>query len=48
MEVRYQKLAKLGVRNLADYNSKLERVNAEVGRGYRARKVDALHRDCRR
>ena len=30
MEVRYQKLAKLGVRNLADYNSKLERVNAEV------------------
>ncbi|MGB1719361.1 MAG: DNA translocase FtsK, partial [Candidatus Latescibacterota bacterium] len=30
MEVRYQKLAKLGVRNLADYNRKLERVNAEV------------------
>ena len=30
MEVRYQKLAKLGVRNLADYNSKLERGNAEV------------------
>jgi S-DNA-T family DNA segregation ATPase FtsK/SpoIIIE len=30
MEVRYQKLAKLGVRNLADYNSKLERVNEEA------------------
>ncbi len=30
MEVRYQKLAKLGVRNLADYNRKLERVNAEA------------------
>jgi len=30
MEARYQKLAKLGVRNLADYNSKLERVNAEA------------------
>ncbi len=30
MEVRYQKLAKLGVRNLADYNRKLERVNEEA------------------
>lgn len=30
MEARYQKLAKLGVRNLADYNDKLERVNAEA------------------
>ena len=30
MEARYQKLAKLGVRNLADYNVKLERVNAEA------------------
>jgi len=30
MEVRYQKLAKLGVRNLADYNRKLEQVNAEA------------------
>jgi S-DNA-T family DNA segregation ATPase FtsK/SpoIIIE len=30
MEARYQKLAKLGVRNLADYNRKLERVNAEA------------------
>ena len=29
MEVRYKKLAKLGVRNLADYNSKLERLNQE-------------------
>ena len=29
MEVRYQKLAKLGVRNLADYNTKLERTNVE-------------------
>ena len=29
MEARYQKLAKLGVRNLADYNDKLKRVNAE-------------------
>ncbi|MEE3260120.1 MAG: DNA translocase FtsK [Candidatus Latescibacterota bacterium] len=30
MEARYQKLAKLGVRNLSDYNDKLERVNAEA------------------
>ena len=30
MEVRYQKLAKLGVRNLADYNRKLEQVNAQA------------------
>ena len=30
MEVRYQKLAKLGVRNLADYNAKLASVQAEV------------------
>ncbi len=30
MEARYQKLAKLGVRNLADYNRKLERVNVEA------------------
>lgn len=30
MEARYQKLAKLGVRNLADYNDKLKRVNAEA------------------
>jgi S-DNA-T family DNA segregation ATPase FtsK/SpoIIIE len=30
MEVRYQKLAKLGVRNLSDYNTKLKRVNAEA------------------
>ena len=29
MEIRYQKLAKLGVRNLADYNTKLERINSE-------------------
>jgi len=29
MEVRYKKLARLGVRNLADYNSKLERLNRE-------------------
>lgn len=29
MEVRYQKLAKLGVRNLADYNRKLEGFNQE-------------------
>lgn len=29
MEVRYKKLARLGVRNLADYNSKLERLNQE-------------------
>ena len=30
MEARYQKLAKLGVRNLADYNAKLARVQAEA------------------
>ncbi|MEE3235575.1 MAG: DNA translocase FtsK [Candidatus Latescibacterota bacterium] len=30
MEARYQKLAKLGVRNLADYNIKLERINVET------------------
>jgi S-DNA-T family DNA segregation ATPase FtsK/SpoIIIE len=30
MEARYQKLAKLGVRNLADYNAKLVRVQAEA------------------
>ena len=30
MEVRYQKLAKLGVRSLADYNAKLARVQAEA------------------
>ena len=30
MEVRYQKLAKLGVRNLADYNAKLASVQAEA------------------
>ncbi len=30
MEVRYQKLAKLGVRNLADYNRKLERLHAQI------------------
>jgi S-DNA-T family DNA segregation ATPase FtsK/SpoIIIE len=29
MEVRYRKLAELGVRNLADYNRKLPRVNKE-------------------
>jgi S-DNA-T family DNA segregation ATPase FtsK/SpoIIIE len=31
MEARYQKLARLGVRHLADYNRKLERLNAEAG-----------------
>ena len=30
MEDRYQKLAKLGVRNLSDYNAKLARVQAEA------------------
>ena len=30
MEARYQKLAKLGVRNLADYNAKLAQVQAEA------------------
>lgn len=30
MEARYQKLARLGVRNLADYNRKLERLRAEA------------------
>ena len=30
MEARYQKLAKLGVRNLADYNAKLASVQAEA------------------
>jgi DNA segregation ATPase FtsK/SpoIIIE, S-DNA-T family len=30
MEVRYQKLARIGVRNLADYNNKLVKVNAEA------------------
>ena len=30
MEARYQKLAKLGVRNLSDYNDRLERVNADA------------------
>ncbi len=30
MEARYQKLAKLGVRNLSDYNAKLVRVQAEA------------------
>ena len=30
MEARYQKLAKLGVRNLADYNAKLARAQAEA------------------
>ena len=30
MEARYQKLAKLGVRNLSDYNAKLARVQAEA------------------
>jgi S-DNA-T family DNA segregation ATPase FtsK/SpoIIIE len=30
MEVRYQKLAKLGVRNLADYNRKLARLHAQT------------------
>ena len=30
MEVRYQKLARIGVRNLADYNAKLPKVNAEA------------------
>ncbi len=30
MEMRYQKLAKLGVRNLVDYNRKLEHVNEEA------------------
>lgn len=30
MEARYQKLARLGVRNLADYNAKLEKVNVEA------------------
>ena len=30
MEARYQKLAKLGVRNLPDYNAKLARVQAEA------------------
>ena len=30
MEARYQKLAKLGVRNLADYNAKLAHVQAEA------------------
>jgi S-DNA-T family DNA segregation ATPase FtsK/SpoIIIE len=30
MEARYQKLAKLGVRNLADYNAKLARVQVEA------------------
>jgi len=30
MEARYQKLAKLGVRNLADYNRKLERLEQEA------------------
>lgn len=30
MESRYQKLAKLGVRNLSDYNAKLARVQAEA------------------
>ena len=29
MEARYQKLAKLNVRNLADYNAKLGRINDE-------------------
>ncbi|MEW6749813.1 MAG: DNA translocase FtsK [Candidatus Latescibacterota bacterium] len=33
MEARYQKLAKLGVRHLADYNRKLERVNQEREEG---------------
>ena len=32
METRYQKLAKLGVRNLSDYNDKLVRVNAEAAK----------------
>ena len=32
MEARYQKLAKLGVRNLSDYNDKLVRVNAEAAK----------------
>ena len=30
MEARYQKLARLGVRNLADYNAKLKKVNTEA------------------
>ena len=33
MEIRYQKLARMAVRNLADYNTKVDKVRSEERRG---------------